>query len=80
MDHDRLFKELLTTFFMEFIELFFPGMLEYLNGDSLEFLDKEVSTDVTEGERRESISLSRPAFVVSRRSSWYMSNRRLSRK
>jgi hypothetical protein len=24
MDHDRLFKELLTTFFVEFLELFFP--------------------------------------------------------
>ena len=53
MDHDRLFKELLTTFFVEFIELFFPEMLEYLDRDSLEFLDKEVFTDVTEGERRE---------------------------
>jgi hypothetical protein len=27
IDHDRLFKELLTTFFVEFIELFFPAVL-----------------------------------------------------
>jgi hypothetical protein len=51
MDHDRLFKELLTTFFVEFIELFFPWMLEYLDTKSLEFLDKELFTDVTEGDR-----------------------------
>jgi hypothetical protein len=24
MDHDRLFKQLLTTFFVEFVELFLP--------------------------------------------------------
>jgi hypothetical protein len=38
MDHDRLFKELLTTFFVEFIELFFPELAEGLDrggkGDS----------------------------------------------
>ena len=50
MDHDRLFKELLTTFFVEFLELFFPDMAQYLDRDSIEFLDKEVFTDVTEGE------------------------------
>ena len=53
MDHDRLFKELLTTFFVEFVELFFPEMAEYLDRDSLEFLDKEIFTDVTEGARHE---------------------------
>jgi len=30
IDHDRLFKELLTTFFIEFIELFFPTMASYV--------------------------------------------------
>lgn len=53
MDHDRLFKELLTTFFFEFLDLFFPDLIQYLDRDSIEFLDKEVFTDVTEGERRE---------------------------
>jgi len=24
IDHDRLFKELLSTFFVEFLDLFFP--------------------------------------------------------
>jgi hypothetical protein len=29
IDHDRLFKELLTTFFWEFIELFLPEITAY---------------------------------------------------
>ena len=53
IDHDRLFKELLTTFFGEFIDLFLPELARYLEGDSIEFLDKEVFTDVTAGERYE---------------------------
>lgn len=53
IDHDRLFKELLSTFFVEFLQLFVPEILEYLDRDSLEFLDKEVFTDVTAGERYE---------------------------
>ena len=53
MDHDRLFKELLTAFFCEFLELFFPELVQYLGRDSVEFLDKEIFTDVTEGERHE---------------------------
>jgi hypothetical protein len=54
IDHDRLFKELISTFFIEFIELFFPQLMDYLDRDSITFLDKEVFTDVTEGERHES--------------------------
>ncbi|MBD1921147.1 DUF4351 domain-containing protein [Microcoleus sp. FACHB-831] len=53
IDHDRLFKELLTTFFVEFLELFFPDVVAYLERDSIEFVDKEVFTDVTAGERYE---------------------------
>jgi hypothetical protein len=52
-EHDRLFKELLTTFFAEFLELFFPQVIAYLKRDSLEFLDKEIFTDVTAGEQYE---------------------------
>ncbi len=52
-NHDRLFKELISTFFVEFIQLFLPEVLEYLEIDSIEFLDKEVFTDVTSGERHE---------------------------
>ena len=50
IDHDRLFKELITTFFIEFLELFFPQVLAYTDVSSIEFLDKEIFTDVTEGE------------------------------
>src|ERR1700710_535544 len=53
MDHDRLFKELLTTFFIEFIELFMPEVAAYIERDSIEFLDKEIFTDIAAGERHE---------------------------
>ena len=53
MDHDRLFKELLTNFFVEFIDLFFPSVAAELNRDSVHFLDKEIFTDVASGERHE---------------------------
>ena len=53
MDHDRLFKELLTAFFVEFVELFLPDVAAYLDPDSIEFLDKEIFTDVTAGEKHE---------------------------
>ncbi len=53
MDHDRLFKELLTVFFVEFVQLFLPDVVAYLDPASIEFLDKEVFTDVTAGEKHE---------------------------
>lgn len=53
IDHDRLFKELLTVFFVEFVELFFPQLREYLDPNSITFLDKEIFTDVTMGEQYE---------------------------
>jgi hypothetical protein len=40
INHDQLFKELLTTFFVEFLELLFPSVLEYLDTDSIQFVDK----------------------------------------
>jgi len=53
MDHDRLFKELLTTFFVEFVDLFFPELRAYLDVNSVTFLDKEVFSDVTQGDRHQ---------------------------
>ncbi len=53
IDHDRLFKELISTFFREFVELFLPEVSAYLEPEGLVFLDKEVFTDVTFGERYE---------------------------
>jgi predicted transposase YdaD len=51
INHDQLFKELLTTFFVEFLELFFPSVLEYLDTDSIQFIDKELFTDLVRGEK-----------------------------
>ena len=62
MDHDRLFKELLTTFFREFLELFFPELAAYLDPDSVEFLDKRLFTDVTQGDRHEADLVVRARF------------------
>ncbi len=62
IDHDRLFKELISTFFIEFIELFFPDLLTYLEPNSVTFLDKEVFTDVTAGERYETDLLVQAQF------------------
>jgi Domain of unknown function (DUF4351)/Putative transposase, YhgA-like len=52
INHDQLFKELLTTFFVEFLDLFFPSVLEYLDTDSIQFVDKELFTDVVRGEKK----------------------------
>ncbi len=51
IDHDRLFKELLTTFFVDFVELFIPEIAAILDRSSIRFLDKEVFTDVTSGDK-----------------------------
>jgi hypothetical protein len=52
IDRDRLFKELLSTFFSEFIELFLPDVAEYIERDSISFLNQEIFTNITSGERR----------------------------
>jgi hypothetical protein len=51
INHDQLFKELLTTFFVEFLDLFFPFILEYLDTESIQFVDKELFTDIVRGEK-----------------------------
>ena len=52
IDHDRLFKELISTFFWEFIELFLPEMLGYVERDEPIFLREEIFTDVTSREKK----------------------------
>lgn len=52
MDHDRLFKQLLTTFFVEFVDAFLPDVAKYLDATSIEFLDKEVFRDIAGGGKR----------------------------
>jgi len=51
IDHDRLFKELLTIFFKEFMELFFPEAHALIDYGNMRFLAQEIFTDVTEGEK-----------------------------
>ncbi|WMJ21237.1 Rpn family recombination-promoting nuclease/putative transposase [Geobacillus kaustophilus] len=51
IDHDRLFKELIQTFFEEFFFLFFPDMHEHIDFRHLSFLSEELFTDVTAGEK-----------------------------
>jgi hypothetical protein len=52
IDHDELFKKLLSTFFIEFIELFLPNVAAYLDRDAIAFLPQEYFTDTTTGDRR----------------------------
>jgi hypothetical protein len=51
IDHDRLFKELLETFFSEFVELFFPQVYKATDLEHIKFLQQEMFTDVTRGEK-----------------------------
>lgn len=53
IDHDQLFKKLISTFFTEFIELFLPQVSEHLERDSITFLEKEFFTDIPTGDRRQ---------------------------
>jgi hypothetical protein len=62
IDHDRLFKELLTTFFVEFLELFFPELLHSIDTNKIEFLDKELVTDVIGGATYEADIVAKVAF------------------
>ncbi len=62
IDHDRLFKELLSTFFVEFLELFFPEIVAYLEPGSISLENIEVFTDVTAGERYEADLIAKAQF------------------
>jgi predicted transposase/invertase (TIGR01784 family) len=52
IDHDQLFKELLSTFFLEFLELFFPQIAAAIDPDSVSFLPQEYFADLTVGETK----------------------------
>jgi hypothetical protein len=52
MDHDQRFKELIKTFFAEFLELFFVDWANRLDAGAVEWIDKEVFPDPPEGARR----------------------------
>ncbi|MGI9952910.1 DUF4351 domain-containing protein [Moorellaceae bacterium AZ2] len=51
IDHDAIFKELITNFFKEFMELFFPEAHDLIDYSDLTFLAQEIITDITAGEK-----------------------------
>ncbi|MHC5862196.1 Rpn family recombination-promoting nuclease/putative transposase [Nostoc sp.] len=53
IDHDRLFKELLSTFFIDFLDLFLPQVASQIDRNSIQLLPQEVFNDVTSGEKKE---------------------------
>jgi predicted transposase YdaD len=53
MDHDRLFKRLLSEFFEEFLRLFVPGLAARLDASELLPHDKELLGDQPPGARQE---------------------------
>jgi predicted transposase/invertase (TIGR01784 family) len=52
IDHDQLFKELLSTFFVEFLELFLPQVAAAIDPDSVVFLPQEYFADLTTGDTK----------------------------
>lgn len=48
--HDQLFKELIHTFFEEFLEVFFPDVHHHIDFTSIKPLPEEVFTDLLKGE------------------------------
>ena len=52
IDHDNLYKELITNFFKEFMEGFFPEVSEYIDYSYLDFLEQETYDVKTEEKRR----------------------------
>jgi hypothetical protein len=52
IDHDQLFKQLLETFFVDFIELFAPALPAYLQLSELSFLPQQYFTDILDGDRK----------------------------
>jgi hypothetical protein len=52
IDHDQLFKQLLTAFFVEFLELFTPEFAGSIDKNSIEILPLEYFTDIDAGERK----------------------------
>jgi hypothetical protein len=52
IDHDQLFRQLLETFFADFVELFAPALAQYLDLSQLTFLPQQYFTDILEGDRK----------------------------
>lgn len=52
IDHDQNFKELISTFFIEFLELFLPEIVSTIDPGSVKFLKQEYFVDLVEGEEK----------------------------
>ena len=52
ISHDRLFKQLFSTFFEDFMTLFFPDAARHIDFSHLSFLRQELFTDVARGDVR----------------------------
>jgi predicted transposase/invertase (TIGR01784 family) len=52
IDHDQNFKELISTFFLEFLDLFLPELASTIDPDSISFLQQEYFADLVEGEEK----------------------------
>jgi predicted transposase/invertase (TIGR01784 family) len=52
IDHDQNFKELLSTFFLEFLHLFVPQIASTIDSNSVTFLQQEYFADLVEGEEK----------------------------
>jgi hypothetical protein len=52
IDHDQNFKELISTFFIEFLELFVPELAGAIEADSVTFREQEYFVDLVEGEKQ----------------------------
>jgi hypothetical protein len=50
--HDQLFKQLIHTFFSEFLEVFFPEVYHHVDFSAMKPLSEEMFTDLIEGESR----------------------------
>ncbi|MDQ2828512.1 MAG: Rpn family recombination-promoting nuclease/putative transposase [Chloroflexota bacterium] len=52
MGHDQLFKQVIESFFADFLRLFAPDTAARLDLSTVTFLNTEVFTDIPQGERR----------------------------
>ncbi len=62
MNHDQLFKDLLSSYFLDFLELFAPEVLRYADPASLEFVDKELFADLPDRQKGEADLCARLRF------------------
>jgi Domain of unknown function (DUF4351)/Putative transposase, YhgA-like len=52
ISHDQNFKELISNFFMEFLELFVPDLAKDIDPGSIRFLPQEYFADLVEGDEK----------------------------